>query len=245
MLSIHQTTNYKQFKFFPSNREIVPHKVEESILKKNMLSTHPIIVDPEFRIIDGQNRFTVAQKHKLPIYYLMSDEISEEDIPQCQVQRTWDLKNYLKFYLDKTPEYAFINEIVKDYHLPLYFIVSVCGSTEDPFKRFREGHFKLNRPIKVLRNMFEQMYEILVNCEELCKPLGVKVIYKVYRAFWSLMLKDDYDQKKLLRKLRMRRDQFAEILKYRNLKNIVEGLEIIYSYKDQGKKQSSKYVIDV
>jgi hypothetical protein len=78
-----KTTNYGMFKWLPLNRTVTKQTtspIADSImyvstefkeLGNNGYIPVPIIVNENYEIIDGQNRFTVLQSLGQPIYYLV------------------------------------------------------------------------------------------------------------------------------------------------------------------------------
>lgn len=64
---------YNKFSFMRSNRDISKSNVEK--IKKSFIEHGwfggPIIVDPNFRIIEGQHRYTAAKQLRIPIRYMI------------------------------------------------------------------------------------------------------------------------------------------------------------------------------
>jgi hypothetical protein len=71
MTTIHKTTDYDQFKFLESQRNVTrTSAVLESIKQKNMLDLKPIICNKEKYVLDGQHRLLAAKQLRVPIYYI-------------------------------------------------------------------------------------------------------------------------------------------------------------------------------
>lgn len=79
----------------------------KSIIQKNLLKYRPILVDSEFRVIDGQHRLEAAKRLDLPIFYEMQESLKVEDMRLLnQAMRIWKRADYLKhFVAEKYPEY--------------------------------------------------------------------------------------------------------------------------------------------
>ena len=57
-MEIYKTTNYSIFSFLQGNRSVSKkNSLVKSIQKIDLTMYKPILVDSEFRIIDGQHRF--------------------------------------------------------------------------------------------------------------------------------------------------------------------------------------------
>jgi len=83
-MGIVQTTgNYKLFKLDHRNRPIdTKHliRLHDAVEKKNLLREYPILVDRNMQVIDGQHRLKVAESLSIPIYYIISDRVTIEDV---------------------------------------------------------------------------------------------------------------------------------------------------------------------
>lgn len=96
------TTDYGMFSFIASNREINTAnmgKIVASIKYKNLMHLNPIIVDEKFRVIDGQHRLEACKQLGIPVFYVVSEGISNVDISLLNASRkNWVLQDYLNFY---------------------------------------------------------------------------------------------------------------------------------------------------
>lgn len=142
---IRVTKNYKKFRFFDCNRDIKPRIVEKligSIKKIGYVETKPIIVDKNFKIIDGQNRFVACQKLNLPISYVMSNN-TKESIPYLNsCQDKWTTEDYCKFFSKNNKNsYKLLLEIVKKSGATISGVMAAldCRNT----KNIQNGKFKL------------------------------------------------------------------------------------------------------
>lgn len=99
-----QTTNYQMFKKHNSNKDLNPlmiKKIEKSILTKNLLEWRPILVDEQFRVIDGQHRLEVAKKLGIPIWYEVQKDIKSADMILINNQKQWENKDYIHYYYNE------------------------------------------------------------------------------------------------------------------------------------------------
>lgn len=82
---VQTTINYKMFKFSKSNRQVDPkHLMDllDATEKKNLLREYPILVDSGMNVLDGQHRLKVAESLKVPIYYMITDRVTVDDIAE-------------------------------------------------------------------------------------------------------------------------------------------------------------------
>jgi hypothetical protein len=77
---INQSQNYDKFKFINWNRGLNKPNVQKLIeenRKKFQLHRFPILVTKDFKIIDGQHRYTASKEIGCPIYYIVADDMDE------------------------------------------------------------------------------------------------------------------------------------------------------------------------
>lgn len=101
---IFKTTDYDKFKFLVGNREVNKHnvnKIKESIKAIGYKQSQPVIVDIDFRIIDGQHRFTACQELNEPVYFTFEicEESSIELTQKLNIdQKNWGVLDFIKSY---------------------------------------------------------------------------------------------------------------------------------------------------
>ena len=113
------TTDYNMFKDYSSNREVDDRHVRKlvrEIQKRNLLSVNPILVDKDFRIIDGQHRLEAAKILKVPIYYMLGD-VNRDDISRINsCQKNWSLMDYLNYYtIEGKKTYMLLSGLINHY----------------------------------------------------------------------------------------------------------------------------------
>lgn len=99
------TTQYDMFNFHEENRNVNPKHVKqlEKLIKNNGYNRCSfIIVDREFKIIDGQHRYQACVNLGLPIQYLMLDIVSKkDDFVQMNIcSSAWKSPDYAKSNVD-------------------------------------------------------------------------------------------------------------------------------------------------
>lgn len=84
--------------------------VESSILKKDLTRYFPILIDKNNYILDGQHRFHVCKKHKMPVYFIKADDIDinvdTEILIKCNIQEKQTVSDLIKMLKHKDKELA-------------------------------------------------------------------------------------------------------------------------------------------
>src|SRR5258708_2908989 len=89
-IKIFASCEYDSFKILNSNRKLNKlhlKRLEEIISVNNRLHLHPILVNADYEVIDGQHRLSVARKLGVPIYYIKSDIIARKHIIECNANQ--------------------------------------------------------------------------------------------------------------------------------------------------------------
>lgn len=224
---IHQTTNYSQFKVFDRNRDTCIAALLQSVIKKNMLSSHPILVTKKLEIVDGQHRLLVAKELNVPIYFIIDDSVSIEDVPQCQIQRAWSLPDYLKFYLKSDNEaYKFVKKMSLAY--PQYKVHTLAynfSASEAAWKQFRNGKYKLSHDEEYLEERMDIFHQIVMKSNEVtCRQMPS---IHFLRAIWLFIVDENFDMKYFL----------SRIDKYPNQIMICNNLNTVRLIVEQIKKK--------
>jgi hypothetical protein len=133
-VKIHSTIEYSQFKLSPKNRKVCEKHVKdlsETIRKSNQLDVNPIIVNFDNEIVSGQHRWLVAQKLKVPIFYIRKDVPVEYFLTANLNQRRCEQVDAIKFYSNvmKFPDYIKLNNILTTSKASPGVICSLLGIT--------------------------------------------------------------------------------------------------------------------
>lgn len=116
---IRSTTDYRQFRFIDGNRPVDhAEKIEKSIREIGLLVS-PIVCDENMRIIDGQNRFTACRNLGLPVYYVVMENIGDEEVRAMNsASKNWTGKNYIHYYAhgsNPIMDYKYFEQLIKAY----------------------------------------------------------------------------------------------------------------------------------
>jgi hypothetical protein len=238
MPTIHKTNDYSQFRFIKKNRDISCEYLIKSIKEKNLLESNPIKVNKDLQVIDGQNRLKAAECLQVPIYYMIIDDLTEEDIPRFQIQNSWEMRDYLKYYRETIPDYEFIFKIIQKYSLQIHFVVSSCSTMISPYRAFRNGTYRITRDKEKLNQNFESFNEVNLIIKEICNVSALTSRAK--EAIWSIISKKDYSHSKFLRKCDRFKSEVKAAIKFKSKNDILEGLIDNVYWKGDGDKKKKK-----
>lgn len=103
-MKVQSTTDYGIFKRLAGNRQLSKrnlNKISRSIIKRNLLSEYPIIVNTKMEVIDGQHRLEIAKVNDFTIYYTIVDNLTLSDVQQLNYAvQSWQMRDYLNSYME-------------------------------------------------------------------------------------------------------------------------------------------------
>lgn len=161
--NVYFTTDYEKFKFFPENREIKHFHVKrlkQSICEKNLLHRNPIIINKDFYIIDGQNRYWAARELNLPIYYRFEDFLKLEDVIKMNVATLkWGMEDYLHYHVQKGKiHYLRIQKLLETYkNINLNLLIRLLCKESQSQDKFKRGEFEFTKEHKNLEQVLEKI----------------------------------------------------------------------------------------
>lgn len=130
MTGIHQTKEYEIFDVCFANRAInqsLVKQIKASILSKNLLHLHPITVNENMEVMDGQHRLEAAKELGVPIYYQMEKGLEEKDIILINAnQKNWSMMDYFSYWgLQRKYAYTQIVNLHNELNLSLNILTKV------------------------------------------------------------------------------------------------------------------------
>jgi len=142
-MEIKKTSDYSRFYFFRENRNpLGVKKIKKSIEEIDLTPYSPILVTPDYGIIDGQNRFLACKELQYPIYYMVFDANVDyrKALKVLNVQIAWKPTDYLHFY-SKIIGGCFtgILDFMKKYQIGLETAKVVYGKTIISSSAIRKG----------------------------------------------------------------------------------------------------------
>lgn len=238
---IHVTTDYDQFKILNYNRPI-NHitKLSKSVGQNNKLYVHPIIVNKDLEIIDGQHRWAYAKESQVPLYYVIDENFDPTDLIAHNVTATnWNAKDYAKFYADcncasfpaeKRRNYAICLQICEEFKISFDIITRLfhCGrSNNSASSDFKQGKltFRIGR-----EEMMSYMFQLDEITQYLLKhKLLKKINLDAYYSFYNLIKLEGYDRDRLFKKMDDNLDVLLNLLKFRRSEEIFTRLLEMYN----------------
>ncbi len=155
-MELQTSLKYDKFKTINSNRDVDQKHVnnlKKKIQAKNLLHLNPIIVNSKFEVVDGQHRLEVARQLKLPIFYIVEDNIGEGDIADLNTtKKNWSIDEYINhFAKKKNKEYIQLKSFISKHpHLQK----SLCykelyTGTGSPTNAIRDGGYAFGNDKKL------------------------------------------------------------------------------------------------
>jgi len=241
-LMIHQTKNYDQFKIIPSNRSCENYeKILESIKRRNMLAFHPIHVDKDFRIIDGQHRFRAAKELGIDIFYVIDPKANESDLVYLNMnQKNWSSKNFMNFHCaHKLKEYLFFKSLHENYGFEVSdmianFTAEIPGETRT--SAFQKGLIRFFGTHEEVVNVCEKIKEI----RECFKKISPKKLRhgSLFSALCSIVRMAAYNHKNFIHKINVFPEGVEVALGCRTQHGIKNKLiESVYNYRSSENKR--------
>lgn len=145
-----KTTNYSQFTILNGNRPLdIAHvkRIMESITNRNLLAENPIVVNNFLCVIDGQHRLEAAKRLGIPIFYIVINHGSLEDVWLLNTsQKNWSLLDYVNSYISRGyVDYRTLKDFSLRYDLPLgisaFLLANKKFDTESD--SIKKGKFKV------------------------------------------------------------------------------------------------------
>ena len=158
---VYVTGEYGRFKLILGNRRLNEEKISRIIKEittgNDMLRYYPIQVSEhgeKLEIIDGQHRFHICKKLKVPVYYIVvKEDKSLPDIAKINSNtEKWKATDFINCYLEqKNKDYAILNDFIKKTGFPISLAIRLLdsghpgndGSSKSILKQFQYGTFKV------------------------------------------------------------------------------------------------------
>jgi len=103
--NVYTTCDYDKFHIMEKGNRYIDHsdKIAKNMEKKFLISV--IIVNENYEIIDGQNRFLASKSLGKPIYYIVLPNYGVEETRHYNAEaRNWQKKDFIKSYADEGRE---------------------------------------------------------------------------------------------------------------------------------------------
>lgn len=221
--------NLDLFKFDKNNRDIDENHALflcEEIKVCNMLPGHPIIVNKNKVVIDGQHRLIAAKILGLKIYYVVMDDIEISDINSHQRPgKPWTVDELIKFHCDKnSKDYELLKDYLDKYGSALEkcFAIELLSKVNNWTKAhqlFKIGKFEIYKYDQAC-----QIGEMLLDIPKIIKFRKRKILT---RTLSEVMLCENYDHKRMIDKM----TKYPHLLvKCVDLETTLQNLEKVYNF---------------
>ena len=223
------TTNYEQFKEVTANREVDPKhvkKLKKAIQQKNLLHVNPIIVNAQFKVIDGQHRLAAAESLKVPIFYIVDDSLQYKDISKLNSnQKNWSMLDYINFYaVEGVTEFQKFSRFAGKHNR---FKISGLVSIVSEYSRRSTVEIKAGELNVFEIDLAEQVCQV---CYDLNKKYGYDFVFDATFpiALKKAMKSEKFDLNNLYSKIDAAPRSFVSC---RNEKEYIAMIEDTYNYK--------------
>jgi len=212
MLQIQSTKDYSMFKKMEGNRHLDKFHLKKlcsAIEKDNQLDVHPIIVNKELYVIDGQHRLEAAKALGLNIFYIQSDTVTDLHVIDGNVnQKSFEVENYIDYFAikEKNPIYIQLKSMLQSTGLkPKAFLTLILGVVSPNILEFlKTGKFQFPNkedPKKILDFYFEFLAYVK---DKRLKPISMFTNHNFTRAFRWLHQTNGFETGILFKKLDLR-----------------------------------------
>jgi len=203
--TVYQTTNYDLFHLLPENRVVdMKHvrKLVAQITQSNLLHVKPLDVTADMGIIDGQHRLAAARELGLPVYYKVSQQLSEADITTLNVaQKNWQGPDYLHYWTVKgRTDYVALTKFWER-HPTLSFSnakMMLGGSTNNRAQEFRAGGWKASEQAYKGEQAAVLVERIAAEVPTFKQPNHTGFVAAVYHCVANV---EGFDTKEFMRKI--------------------------------------------
>lgn len=232
-LEVLWTKDYEDFSFYERNRIVKDKgsesKIEASLVAHGWMKSHPMIVDGQLRIKDGQHRFLIAKKLGLEIPVLIVENFDDASMLAINnASKKWNSEDYLHYQAEKGDVVAQkLYKIVKETGLSVRTVFLAAhlsdGTLQNIDAKLKDVPFdKLNKKIKMVLEILDLI--------KLPKYVRLTV------ALVSMINNPNYNHRQMMNKLSY---QLDKVHKCGNSANYVSLFQEIYNF-----KQVNKVVFD-
>jgi hypothetical protein len=236
-MKILQTKDYSLFSTINGNRNINRKKVEQLTddVKSgfNMLPYCPIIVkeiDGLLRIIDGQHRFETSVACEEPVYYLIKNDFTLQQIARLNSRgQKWTINDFLNCYSRLgIQDYVVLGEISREFKISISTISGLLMKNNVKVKckeEFESGEFKANH--------IESTKDLLRLTDELFGQYRFSKDRYLIGAVQAILNAGKCDFEVLKDKIKQNPNGMD---KQGDLKNYIYNIERVYNYKNRDRQ---------
>jgi len=212
MSIIEKTKEYSQFKILDGNRPIEKYHIKKlikSIENDNRLNLHPIIVNKDFYVIDGQHRLEAAKSLGVEIFFIQSENINDLHVIECNVnQKSWEVENYIDYFAvkERKAEYIQLKEMMKSSRLkPKALLTLILGVVSSNILDFlKTGKFKFPQKDNSSDILCFYFDFLAYAKDKRLKPISMFTNHNFTRAIRWIFMTSGFDASLFFKKLDLR-----------------------------------------
>lgn len=223
------TIEYDWFSGFYTNRDIKRPHVSD--LVKAFEKKHipvPVIVDVEGKVVDGQHRVEAARVTNSPVYVLVLDDITEEDILALNSNNAnWRLPEHVERFVKMGNEdYATLKTLYDKHRIPLGVLAEMLMKKVDGgglHKAVKLGLFRVTNYVEAVLwiSYIEDFRDFFADYKN---ERFVKALVRAFRH-------PNYDHDRMLKKLAATQGRQAYMLiAFSKVKDSLRRLEEVYNW---------------
>lgn len=171
---IMKTSDYSMFNPIHYNREIKEKFVQSlmaSLKAFNDLHLHPIIVDKEMNVVDGQHRLEAAKRLDIPIYYVIDETYTPEKMLVINIANsTWNSKDYVLHWAKQGKQpYIDLLKFLETFDVKVStFIKSLSSTSSRVLAKIKSGTFDTVIGMETVHHfsLTKQIFEIMLHNKE-------------------------------------------------------------------------------
>jgi hypothetical protein len=243
MDQIEKTKNYTIFKYLTGNRPLNKShlkKLKSSIEKDNHLNLHPIVVNQNLEIIDGQHRLECAKQLDIDIFYIKSDKVPDDHLIDCNVnQKSFECENYIDYFAikEKKIEYIHLKNMLESSGLkPKALLTLILGTVSTNLLEFlKTGKFRFPSEDDSKKVMDFYYDYIAYAKDKRLKPLSMFTNHNFTRALRWLFKTNGFESSIFFKKMDLR---WFDLKPQRTAEDWYSLLINIYNFKNHSRLEN-------
>jgi hypothetical protein len=232
---MNSTKNYDMFEFMTANRSINRthvNKLKKSLAEYGFLSSQPITVTHDMKVLDGQHRFIACKEMGIPIKYEIVDLKKMDNIlvDLNNTQKKWNVSDYVVYYSQQgNSHYTRLLQLSGEYNISISAVCSIAGDCVQGGKDtdiIKAGNFKFpDYEQGIVEGKIERVLDA-------CKYMGLKPSDRIIRALILVSRHPQFKWKEFMLKVEYQRDK---CYKCSTIGGYFKMLENIYNNKRRNK----------
>jgi hypothetical protein len=234
---------FGMFDLIKSNRPVHEEHVldlMQKITEKNLLHANPLIVSlgtrDLFEITDGQHRLEAARRLEVPVYFIIDNDLTIDDVPTINsFRRKWTPEDYVHHFVKEgRKDYKVLKEFAERTEISINTAIGLLSGKSSNLntfitKQFHMGQFKvesLEHAEKVARlwDEFKKFGHRSINSRTFVNALS------------RVIQTDGYVHKRMIENMKTRHKAFVGCI---TMKEYIHAFEQVFNYKMDADKKIS------